>query len=106
MTLQQKIDRADFDAMDIEQIFWVDSMSFNGWRPKSELENISTASFLCRSVGYVYGEDEERLCIVQSEGNFSANDALHIPKAAVISRRLLAKGKEALNAGHGHARKI
>ena len=104
--LQAAIDSAGFDTLPIEQVYWLDSMHFDRWRPKDEHADCMQTSVLCRTVGYVAGEDGERISFVQSEGAGSFNSIMQIPKVAIISRRLLAHGKEALNASHGHSRKI
>jgi hypothetical protein len=104
--LQAAINKGRFDSYDIEQVFWIDSSGWDGWRPKEMGPAMMDESMLCRSVGYVIDEDELQLALVGSEAGETFNDRLHIPKVAIIHRQLLRKAEEALDAGYGQSRKL
>lgn len=76
----------------IELVTWVDSESYNGWRPvKEALTSCKEADLRCCSVGFVMYEDKEKLTVVTSmtKDEGAVHTSMSIPKCAVVSRQVL-----------------
>ena len=94
--LLRLIEVSGFDKYDVEQIFWIDSSAWHGWESKKENEGHMETSLLCRSAGYVIAEDEGRVALIQNEAGPAQSAVIHIPKPAIIRRRVLATAAELL----------
>ena len=80
----------------IEHVKWIDSLTQSGWQllpiPDEAL------CHLCESVGFVVAETDRGLRLSCSMGDIGGSDEqvsglVEIPKAAIISRKVLIKAK-------------
>ncbi len=81
--------------MPIVEVEWVDSTSHGSWStPELYQDRIRGYGLLCRSAGYLFAKDRERVVVLQSQG-LSGNicDAMQIPRSAVRSIRVIEKPK-------------
>ena len=77
------------DSLPIEIVEWVDS-NFNGrWQSKQYYDEQSKLTMRCLSIGYVWYEAEDRVCLVQSESHECAAEMITIPKVAITKRTVL-----------------
>ena len=71
--------------MTMVQVEWIDSSEFGWWnKPKEWDEMIQEKELLCRSVGYLFRDNEHVVILAQSQSaHGSVSDMLAIPKVAV-----------------------
>ncbi len=71
--------------MKLVEVEWIDSSEFGGWnKPKEWDELIQQEELLCRSVGYLFRDNEHVVILAQSQSaHGSVSDMLAIPKVAV-----------------------
>jgi len=72
------------------QVFWADPCAFApGWENPKKIKEIDFKPQPCRSVGYVYFEDEDYLVLVGSQNSKNGKkidevgDGLSIPKVLI-----------------------
>lgn len=63
--------------MTVEIIEWVDSMSLGRWNRVAVHENHAKDSIVCRSMGFVFYETDDRIGLIQSltVGKFDKQEA-------------------------------
>jgi len=78
--------------MQIVEVEWVDSQAFDGWHGSEEMKNWND-SLVCKSVGYLLRESEDRMVLVMSEsfGSGALDNGMTIPRVAIIQIRHLTK---------------
>ncbi len=81
--------------MDFEQILWIDSSGASGWEPKEMYD--CYGSLLCRTAGFVAGEDGTTVTLVLNEADNGFNGSITIPKCAIVARQRIASGKQMLD---------
>lgn len=80
---------------DIIEIQWVDAESDDVWRDIAEHEASDLAKI--RTVGYLLSENEKIIRLAQNidETNNKTSMVMSIPKAWILSRRVVRRGKKA-----------
>jgi len=86
---QLKTKQSRFREMPIEYIEWIDSNFTGRWDTKEIYDEQVKLPFLCRSVGFVLHESDDRVALLQSEADSSFSNAITIPKLAITKRRRL-----------------
>lgn len=67
-------------------VTWVDSASMSGWNDMDTVERDAGSELECRTVGYLFHDDPNRLTVVQSMSETGMlNAAISIPRVAVLS---------------------
>jgi len=92
----------------IIQVSWIDAVADVGWEGKTEAE-----IHHCITVGYVVDETDEALCLASTWSIDQTNARMHIPKAWIKNRKVLAsentisesKGKKPTKVGRQRATK-
>ena len=92
----------------IVQVTWIDAVADVGWEAKTKAE-----IHHCITVGYVVDETEEALCLASTWSIDQTNARMHIPKAWIKNRKVLAsentvsesKGKKPTKVGRQRATK-
>ena len=74
--------------MKIVEVVWLDSQARGGWTDKNEMQEWNE-DILCKSVGYLVREENDRIVLVMSESSTSLADGLTIPRACIINLRCL-----------------
>ena len=74
--------------MKIVEVVWLDSQGREGWTDKKEMQTWNE-DLLCKSVGYLLREENDRIILVMSESSTSLADGLTIPRACIINLRCL-----------------
>lgn len=71
--------------MPIVVVDWVDSQMSSGWHDvESMLSSVKDGDLLCRSVGYVFLDADDRLVLIGHQAdNGNVGDAMTIPKSAI-----------------------
>lgn len=65
---------------------WVDSLATRGWQG-SDFKADTKERMTCKSLGILYDENEDAICITSSVSHFgSPMDPLSIPKCAILKR--------------------
>ena len=67
------------------QVVWIDAVADSGWESKTKAE-----VHLCSTVGYLIDETEEALCVASTWSIDQTNARMHIPKAWIKNRKVLA----------------
>jgi hypothetical protein len=92
----------------IIQVSWIDAVADVGWEGKTKAE-----IHHCITVGYVVDETDEALCLASTWSIDQTNARMHIPKAWIKNRKVLAsentisesKGKKPTKVGRQRATK-
>lgn len=92
----------------IVQVTWIDAVADVGWEAKTKAE-----IHHCITVGYVVDETDEALCLASTWSIDQTNARMHIPKAWIKNRKVLAsentvsesKGKKPTKVGRQRATK-
>jgi uncharacterized protein YqfA (UPF0365 family) len=92
----------------IIQVSWIDAVADVGWEAKTKAE-----IHHCITVGYVVDETDEALCLASTWSIDQTNARMHIPKAWIKNRKVLAsentisesKGKKPTKVGRQRATK-
>ena len=92
----------------IVQVSWIDAVADVGWEGKTKAE-----IHPCITVGYVVDETDEALCLASTWSVDQTNARMHIPKAWIKNRKVLAsentisesKGKKPAKVGRQRATK-
>jgi len=92
----------------IIQVSWIDAVADVGWEGKTKAE-----IHHCITVGYVVDETDEALCLASTWSVDQTNARMHIPKAWIKNRKVLAsentisesKGKKPTKVGRQRATK-
>ena len=92
----------------IIQVSWIDAVADVGWEGKTKAE-----THHCITVGYVVDETDEALCLASTWSIDQTNARMHIPKAWIKNRKVLAsentisesKGKKPAKVGRQRATK-
>ena len=92
----------------IIQVSWIDAVADVGWEGKTKAE-----IHHCITVGYVVDETDEALCLASAWSIDQTNARMHIPKAWIKNRKVLAsentisesKGKKPTKVGRQRATK-
>lgn len=92
----------------IIQVKWIDAVADSGWEEKTKAE-----IHHCITVGFLIDETEEALCIASTWSHNQTNARIHIPKAWIKDRKVLAseatvsqsKGKKPTKVGRQRATK-
>jgi hypothetical protein len=92
----------------IIQVSWIDAVADVGWEGKTKAE-----IHHCITVGYVVDETDEALCLASTWSIDQTNARMHIPKAWIKNRKVLAsentisesKGKKPAKVGRQRATK-
>ena len=92
----------------IVQVSWIDAVADVGWEGKTKAE-----IHHCITVGYVVDETDEALCVASTWSIYQTNARMHIPKAWIKNRKVLAsentisesKGKKPTKVGRQRATK-
>jgi hypothetical protein len=92
----------------IIQVSWIDAVADVGWEGKTKAE-----IHHCITVGYVVDETDEALCLASTWSIDQTNARMHIPKAWIKNRKVLAsentisesKGKKPTKVGRQRASK-
>jgi len=92
----------------IVQVSWIDAVADVGWEGKTKAE-----IHHCITVGYVVDETDEALCLASTWSIDQTNARMHIPKAWIKNRKVLAsentisesKGKKPAKVGRQRATK-
>ncbi len=81
------------DPMPIVTLEWIDSHHDTGWQFPKDIER---GAMLCKSSGYLFAMDEERVRIVQSQssGGGFVDSLMDIPSVAVMSFRVLVRAED------------
>lgn len=87
------------------EIVWVDSTMRNDWvEIEKARDEVEPDSMECRSVGYVFHEDDEKIVLVGHQASGRTNkdlanvaDAMSIPKVAITRITTLVLGKVKTN---------
>lgn len=76
-------------ATRIVEVVWIDSNTIGGWhRTADMLASVTDGAMECRSVGYVFFENDERLVLIGDQNdNDQVAEAMTIPKVAIKSVR-------------------
>ena len=69
----------------IIQVSWIDAVADVGWEGKTKAE-----IHHCITVGYVVDETDEALCLASTWSIDQTNARMHIPKAWIKNRKVLA----------------
>ena len=70
----------------IIEVEWVDSHSHSGWGTKKEyLKDVQSRTPII-SVGFLFSETEDYLCLVQSYGNKQYESVIQIPIKSILKR--------------------
>jgi hypothetical protein len=73
----------------VVEVEWVDSMARTGWQRQATWRPEETV-LTCRTVGWLHYQDDERVVLVQSYmDSGSMDNALHIPRRAVLDLRIV-----------------
>ena len=88
----------------IVQVSWIDAVADVGWEAKTKAE-----IHHCITVGYLVDETDEALCLASTWSIDQTNARMHIPKAWIKNRKVLAsentvsesKGKKSAKVGQG-----
>ena len=82
---------------DIIEIQWVDAESDDVWRDIAEHEASDLAKIT--TVGYLLSENEKIIRLAQNidETNNKTSMVMSIPKAWILSRRVVRRGKKAIS---------
>lgn len=67
------------------QVVWIDAVADSGWESKTKAE-----VHLCTTVGYLVDETDEALCVASTWSIDQTNARMHIPKAWIKNRKVLA----------------
>jgi len=70
------------------EVVWLDSQGREGWTDKKEMQEWNE-DLLCKSVGYLLREENDRIILVMSESSTSLADGLTIPRACITNLRCL-----------------
>ena len=86
--------RVDVAALPVVEVEWLDSVSVNGWRPVSSIDELCNEedAMLQRSVGFLYHDGDDRIVLVRDGGlglDPELGDAMAIPKVCVKKMRRL-----------------
>lgn len=73
----------------IVQVTWIDAVADVGWEAKTKAE-----IHHCITVGYVVDETDEALCLASTWSIDQTNARMHIPKAWIKNRKVLAHENE------------
>lgn len=92
----------------IVQVSWIDAVADVGWEAKTKAE-----IHHCITVGYLVDETDEALCLASTWSIDQTNARMHIPKAWIKNRKVLAsentisesKGKKPTKVGRQRATK-
>lgn len=92
----------------IVQVSWIDAVADVGWEAKTKAE-----IHHCITVGYLVDETDEALCLASTWSIDQTNARMHIPKAWIKNRKVLAsentvsesKGKKSAKVGRQRATK-
>ena len=92
----------------IIQVSWIDAVADVGWEGKTKAE-----IHHCITVGYLVDETDEALCLASTWSVDQTNARMHIPKAWIKNRKVLAsentisesKGKKPTKVGRQRATK-
>ena len=92
----------------IVQVSWIDAVADVGWETKTKAE-----IHHCITVGYLVDETDEALCLASTWSIDQTNARMHIPKAWIKNRKVLAsentvsesKGKKFAKVGRQRATK-
>ncbi len=92
----------------IIQVKWIDAVADSGWEEKTKAE-----IHHCITVGFLIDETDEALCIASTWSHNQTNARIHIPKAWIKDRKVLAsentisesKGKKPAKVGRKRATK-
>lgn len=77
------------DGLRVEIVDWIDSNMRTRWDNKEIYLESSHDSMACRSVGWVVREDQDRVCLLQSESDTCFAEMITIPKVAITKRTRL-----------------
>ena len=69
----------------IIQVSWIDAVADVGWEAKTKAE-----IHHCTTVGYLIDETDEALCLASTWSIDQTNARMHIPKAWIKNRKVLA----------------
>lgn len=67
------------------QVIWIDAVADAGWESKAKAE-----VHLCSTVGYLVDETKDAICIASTWSIDQTNARMHIPKAWIKNRKVLA----------------
>jgi hypothetical protein len=70
----------------IIQVSWIDAVADVGWESKTKAE-----IHHCITVGYLVDETDEALCLASTWSVDQTNARMHIPKAWIKNRKVLAR---------------
>jgi uncharacterized protein YqfA (UPF0365 family) len=70
----------------IIQVSWIDAVADVGWEAKTKAE-----IHHCITVGYLVDETDEALCLASTWSVDQTNARMHIPKAWIKNRKVLAR---------------
>lgn len=90
----------------IVQVRWIDAVADSGWEEKTKAE-----IHHCITVGFLVDETDEALCIASTWSHNQTNARIHIPKAWIKDRKVIAsentvsqsKGKKPTKVGSKRA---
>jgi hypothetical protein len=73
------------EKFEIVRIHWTDTVCQEGWNNYQEVEQFVDAPTdgHMESVGWLIDEDEERIVIAMSHGNYQLGELLKIPRASI-----------------------
>lgn len=92
----------------IIQVSWIDAVADSGWEEKTKAE-----IHHCITVGFLVDETDEAICIASTWSHNQTNARIHIPKAWIQNRKVIAseatvsesKGKKPAKVGSKRATK-
>jgi hypothetical protein len=79
----------------IIQVSWIDAVADVGWESKTKAE-----IHHCITVGYLVDETDEALCLASTWSVDQTNARMHIPKAWIKNRKVLAR-EDTISQGKG-----
>jgi hypothetical protein len=79
----------------IIQVSWIDAVADVGWECKTKAE-----IHHCITVGYLVDETDEALCLASTWSVDQTNARMHIPKAWIKNRKVLAR-EDTISQGKG-----
>ena len=81
-----------FPLSKIVEVIWYDSCTSGGWKSIEDMTD--TRPLICCTVGYLLKRDRHIIQIIQSQTEYhKLSDSMTIPRACVLSYRVLRKGR-------------